>query len=70
MILVALKEVLGRAPTSGLLLEKYTQLCLVLDEVINEVRVVSHLFEISSAMPIMTWQREYGPTRFLCGIFT
>ncbi len=33
----ALCDVLGRAPSASLLLDKYTRLALVVDEVINEV---------------------------------
>lgn len=36
-IIGALKEVLGKTPSSALLLEKYAKLCLVVDEVLNEV---------------------------------
>ena len=34
----ALADVLGRAPTAQTLLDRYTRLALVVDEVINEVR--------------------------------
>lgn len=37
VILLALKDALGRPPTAASLLEKYARLCLVVDEVINEV---------------------------------
>ncbi|EFJ49513.1 hypothetical protein VOLCADRAFT_104299 [Volvox carteri f. nagariensis] len=36
VIIQVLKDVLGKAPSSGLLLEKYAKLALVVDEVINE----------------------------------
>lgn len=34
--MTALSEVLGRTPSAGVLLDKYTRLALVVDEVINE----------------------------------
>lgn len=36
-IIQALKDIMGKAPSAGLLMEKYTRMCLVVDEVINEV---------------------------------
>ncbi|GFR40120.1 hypothetical protein Agub_g674 [Astrephomene gubernaculifera] len=36
VIIQVLKDILGKAPSSGLLLEKYAKLALVVDEVINE----------------------------------
>ncbi|PNH10652.1 hypothetical protein TSOC_002604, partial [Tetrabaena socialis] len=36
VIIQVLRDVLGKAPSAGLLLDKYTKLCLVVDEVINE----------------------------------
>lgn len=38
VIISVLKDVLGKAPSAALLLDKYARLCLVVDEVINEVR--------------------------------
>lgn len=35
-IIQALKDIMGKAPSAGLLMEKYTRMCLVVDEVINE----------------------------------
>ncbi len=37
MIIQVLKDVLGKVPSSGLMLDKYAKLALVVDEVINEV---------------------------------
>ncbi|KAG2430410.1 hypothetical protein HXX76_009935 [Chlamydomonas incerta] len=36
VIISVLKDVLGKAPSAALLLDKYARLCLVVDEVINE----------------------------------
>ncbi|KAG2448120.1 hypothetical protein HYH02_006705 [Chlamydomonas schloesseri] len=36
VIISVLKDVLGKAPSSALLLDKYARLCLLVDEVINE----------------------------------
>ena len=33
-----LKDVLGKTPSAALLFDKYTKLCVVMDEIINEVR--------------------------------
>ena len=38
-IIQALREVLGK-PTSTVLLDKYAKLCLVVDEVLNEVSLL------------------------------
>ena len=36
-IIATLKDVLGKQPSASVLLDKYTKLCVVLDEIINEV---------------------------------
>ncbi|KAG2483239.1 hypothetical protein HYH03_017896 [Edaphochlamys debaryana] len=36
VIIQVLRDVLGKAPSAGLLLDKYVKLALVVDEVINE----------------------------------
>ncbi len=37
-LLAALKDSFSRMPTAGMLIDRYAKLCLIVDEVINEVR--------------------------------
>ena len=51
VILLALKDALGRPPTAAGLLDKYARLCLVVDEVINEVKQ-GHMCAANTSPPL------------------
>eukprot|EP00798_Chlamydomonas_sp_ICE-L_P024121 gene24121-9696_t len=42
-IMLTLKDVIGKAPTGAVLMDKYSKLCVILDEMINEVGCIEFL---------------------------